>query len=107
MLMGQTPPDAQPMTLQDHLEAALQIMAQDRQFTPDEQQAVAAFMQGVQMLAQGQGAAGFGPAGQQNPFQQMNGPQGQQQGQMVPYGMTQGAVPKPGFMQPDYTGDTT
>lgn len=58
--MQPAPPDAQSMTLQDHLDGALALIAQDRMLTPDEMSAVSNFLQAVQMVAAGKAA---GPGG--------------------------------------------
>lgn len=56
--MAPAPADSQPMTLQDHLDAAIALMARDGMMTPDEQQAVVNFMQQAAQLGQGMQQAG-------------------------------------------------
>lgn len=51
------PPDAQAMSLSDHLRAALALIAGDRQITPNEMQEIQLFMAGLQEIGQQRQAA--------------------------------------------------
>lgn len=51
------PPDAQGMTLSDHLRAALALISGDRQITPDEMQEIQLFVTGLQEIGQQRQAA--------------------------------------------------
>lgn len=91
--MGPAPPDAQPETLQDLLDKAIALIAQDRMLSPEEMQAVSGFLQQVQMVAQSKMAGGQ-PDGTQ---QQVQGRQQQsgfnsggqpQDRQVMPYGQS-------------------
>ena len=90
--MGPAPPDAMPETLQDLLDKAIALIAQDRMLSPDEMQAVSNFLQQVQMVAQAKMAGGQPDATQQQvqSRQQQSGFTGgqPQERQIMPYGQS-------------------
>lgn len=91
--MQPAPLDQQPLTLQDHLDQAIAMIAKDGALTDDEMTAVSMFLQQVQMIGQAKQANGQlpgGPTDGQIRGNMQNGGFGaQQERQVSPYGQSQ------------------
>lgn len=95
-VQGAMPPTSQRRSLGECLQEALALISEDREFAPDEQMEVSAFLQGVKMVAEGRAMQGRPMMGAPSQMQKQPGAGGPPQSETEDYGAVQGAEPKTG-----------